>query len=148
MGQPWVQAERLLLLLDGLDEVASAHRATCVAAINQFRQDYGTTEIVVCSRIGDYEQLATQLQFQAAVLIQSLDPEQVNDYLAQVGSALAGVQEVLTQAPELQALASKPLFLSILSLAYQDVSAVELLDKPEVERLQLLFERYIQQMFH
>ncbi len=48
----WVQQERLILLLDGLDEVAEEHREACVAAINKFHHDY-TVRLVVCSRTAD-----------------------------------------------------------------------------------------------
>ena len=38
LGQRWVDEQQLLLLLDGLDEVAQARRAACVTALNQFHQ--------------------------------------------------------------------------------------------------------------
>ena len=33
----WIEADQILPLLDGLEEVVSAHRAACVAGINAFR---------------------------------------------------------------------------------------------------------------
>ena len=38
LAQAWIDAEQVLPLLDGLDEVAPEHRAACVEAINTFRQ--------------------------------------------------------------------------------------------------------------
>jgi len=38
IGQAWVEADQILPLLDGLDEVKPAHRAACVEAINAFRK--------------------------------------------------------------------------------------------------------------
>jgi hypothetical protein len=46
-----------MLLLDGLDEVSPTRRAACVQALNEFIQLHGTTEIVVTTRIKDYEVL-------------------------------------------------------------------------------------------
>jgi hypothetical protein len=54
IAQPWVTQQQLLLLLDGLDEVRAEYRDACVVALNQFQQAHGT-EMVVCSRIKDYE---------------------------------------------------------------------------------------------
>jgi predicted NACHT family NTPase len=51
IGKTWIKNQQLLLLLDGLDEVLAERRDFCVEAINQFCQEYGETEIVVCSRI-------------------------------------------------------------------------------------------------
>lgn len=61
IGRPWVAGDRLLLLLDGLDEVAPAHRSACVQAINAFRQTQGLTPLVVCSREAEFRALATPL---------------------------------------------------------------------------------------
>ena len=41
ISQAWVDADQVLPLLDGLDEVQAEHRAACADAINTFRQDHG-----------------------------------------------------------------------------------------------------------
>ncbi|NES06667.1 MAG: NACHT domain-containing protein, partial [Okeania sp. SIO2F4] len=81
IGKAWIQEQRLLLLLDGLDEVSRDIRENCVDALNKFCQEYGQTEIVVCSRIRDYEALSSQLKFQAAIYLQPLSLEQIQEYL-------------------------------------------------------------------
>jgi predicted NACHT family NTPase len=53
IGQAWIDANQVLPLLDGLDEVASEHRAACVEAINTFRRDHGLLPLAVCSRVTD-----------------------------------------------------------------------------------------------
>ncbi len=62
VGKDWVKNQKLLLLLDGLDEVKANRREACVEAINQFMQKHGQTEMVVCSRIADYQVLSNRLQ--------------------------------------------------------------------------------------
>jgi hypothetical protein len=114
-------------------------------AINQFRQDNGSIGMAVCCRIGDFKALETELKFQAAVFVQPLSASQVEEYLK--AAKLDGVMLTVQQDVELQKLASNPLFLWILSLAYQDRSADELRNLPDPERLQILFDRYIEQMF-
>ena len=54
IGQAWVDADQVLPLLDGLDEVQSEHRAACADAINTFRRDHGLLPLAVCSRITEY----------------------------------------------------------------------------------------------
>src|SRR4051794_16357928 len=49
-AQAWINAEQVLPLLDGLDEVAPDHRAACVEAINTFRHQHGLVPLAVCSR--------------------------------------------------------------------------------------------------
>jgi adenylate kinase family enzyme len=121
IAQAWIAQNQLVLLLDGLDEVAEPRRKDCLEAINQFSRDHGTTEIVVCCRIGDFEALQTDLRFQAAVYIEPLNPQQVDAYLSQGGDKLKGIRTVLQLEPKLQApdpdslkiLAETPLFLNI-----------------------------------
>lgn len=64
LAQAWVEAEQVLPLLDGLDEVALEQREACVEAINEFRQAHWLLDMVVCSRSADYAALTTQLRLQ------------------------------------------------------------------------------------
>src|ERR671932_2408111 len=109
IGKDWVKEQELLLLLDGLDEVSAKQRQACVDALNHFNQEHGQTEIVVCSRIKDYEALSTRLQFQAAIYLQPLTLEQIYHYLANVGSKLAALSNALHTDETLQELAQSPL---------------------------------------
>jgi serine/threonine protein kinase len=95
IGKEWVKEQQLLLLLDGLDEVSAKQRQACVDALNHFNQEHGQTEMVVCSRIKDYEALSTRLRFQAAIYLQPLTLEQIHHYLKSAGSKLAGVSIAL-----------------------------------------------------
>jgi Cdc6-like AAA superfamily ATPase len=63
LAQHWIADDRLLPLLDGLDEVPADQRAACVAAINTFRhaREQQILPLVVCSRIDDYKLLNTDL---------------------------------------------------------------------------------------
>ena len=143
----WVDSDELLPLLDGLDEVAPKYRDDCVKAINEFRQEH-LVPLVVCSRVADYEVLTARLRLQGAVLLQSLTPQQIDDYLGGVGEALSPLRETLQDDPTLQELAETPLMLSIMTLAYQGMSAEDLrvLDTVEARR-QHLFDTYVQRMF-
>ncbi|MCL1465565.1 protein kinase domain-containing protein [Argonema galeatum] len=147
IGQAWVKDEQLLLMLDGLDEVSNERRDLCVQAINQFIQEHGQTEIVVCSRIKDYEALSTRLHFQGAVFIQPLNLDQIHQYLAAAGEDLAAVNTALQTDITLQELARSPLILSIITLAYRGMSITDLPGINLAARRQHLFDNYIKRMF-
>ncbi|NET37713.1 MAG: TIR domain-containing protein [Cyanothece sp. SIO1E1] len=146
IGDGWVQKQQLLLLLDGLDEVQVEQRAACVRALNQFNQDYGP-EIVVCSRINDYEALTERLNFQGAIYLRSLTPAQIYQSLASTEASSAGLKALIEQDEALQELAQSPLMLNILAMAYAGISTSDvLITASEEEHRQQLFRTYIEQM--
>jgi predicted NACHT family NTPase len=101
IGQAWVDADQVLPLLDGLDEVQAEHRAACGEAINTFRQDHGLLPLAVCSRITEYDALGVPLRLQGAVVVQPLTRAQVDSYLTQIGAPLAAVRQRLQEDPQL-----------------------------------------------
>jgi hypothetical protein len=147
IGQPWLEQQQLLPLLDGLDEVKAEYRELCIDALNAFHQEYGS-ELVVCSRIKDYKALSNRLNFQSAVYIKLLTLEQVSHYLDSMSSNFTGLRALIKDDTALQELASSPLMLNIMVLAYEGV-AWEDLPKTEVveEHRKHLFDAYIERMF-
>ncbi|NEO93272.1 MAG: NACHT domain-containing protein [Moorea sp. SIO3G5] len=147
IGQAWVSQQQLLPLLDGLDEVKAKYRDHCILALNQFQQDYDAN-LVVCSRIKDYQALSNRLNFQKAVYIRLLSLEQIYHYLDSLGNDLIGLRKLIAEDTVLQELAQSPLMLNIMTLAYQGV-AVEDLPKTKAveERRKQLFDAYIEKMF-
>ncbi|MEM6252849.1 MAG: NACHT domain-containing protein [Cyanobacteria bacterium P01_D01_bin.156] len=88
LGKIWIEEEQLILLLDGLDEVEAKYRNACVQALNQFIQAHGRTEMVVCSRVHDYEALSERLRLRSAIYVQPLIPKQIDQYLDKAGEQL------------------------------------------------------------
>ncbi|MDB9536499.1 NACHT domain-containing protein [Dolichospermum planctonicum CS-1226] len=147
IGKGWVKNQQLALLLDGLDEVNVNQREACVQAINQFMQEHGQTEMVVCSRIADYEALSHRLQLRGAICLRSLTTEQVNQYFDAAGKQLEAVKSLLVEDSKLQELAKSPLTLSVITLAYQGKEVEELPQTGSVEaRSEHLFNAYIERM--
>ncbi len=149
LGKILIEREELILLLDGLDEVSEKHRDACVRALNQFIETHGVTDIVVCSRVREYEALSERLKLSSAICIQPLTPEQVYEYLDEAGNQLIHLKTLLQQDKELEEFASNPLILSVMSLAYKGFTEEELcglLSSPE-HRYKRLFETYIKRMF-
>ncbi len=147
IGKAWVSDQQLLLMLDGLDEVSSDRRNVCVEAINRFHGEYGHTEIVVCSRIKDYEALAQRLQFQGAIFIQPLEEAQVFEYFDRLGAELEGVRQMLTTDAKLLELAKTPLMANIMAIAYRGMSVTDLIKMSLSEdHVRHLFDSYIDRM--
>jgi hypothetical protein len=148
LGKTWVETESLILLLDGLDEVKAEQRNACVQALNQFLQVHGTTELTLCCRIRDYQALTARLNLRSAVCIQPLTSAQIDQYFDQTGEQLSALKTGLHQDVELQGLATSPLMLSIMSLAYQDCATKDMPQGGTTEDYRhRLFDTYIDRMF-
>jgi eukaryotic-like serine/threonine-protein kinase len=145
-GKTWVEKQQLLLLLDGLDEVQAEYRESCADAINTFQQEFGT-EIIVCCRVKDYEQLGQQLQFQKAIYLKSLTPAQIQHYLSRLNLNLTGLRVLLNQDHEFRELAQSPLWLYLMVSAYEGIAA-DALSSGKQNRQQLLFDTYISRMMN
>ncbi len=146
----WVKGNKLLLLLDGLDEVRQESRAKCVEAINDFRKEEvdDLASLVVCSRSQDYAELNTKLSFEGAIEVQPLTQEQIAEFFNRFGEEMAGIKQAIEKDSSLREMAETPLFLSIMLMAYRDKQDVEILASgDEKARRNHLFETYIQRMF-
>lgn len=144
----WVKGNKLLLLLDGLDEVRQDSRAKCVEAINAFRKEHGLTSLAVCSRSQDYADLNAKLSFEGAIEVQPLTQGQIAEFFNRFGEEMAGITQALEKDSELREMAETPLFLSIMMMAYRDNQVVEILvSGDEKARRKHLFDNYIQRMF-
>ena len=126
LSQLWIEREQMILLLDGLDEVKAEYRNTCVRALNNFVATHSMTEMVVCSRIKDYQALTERLQLSSAICIQPLSSEQVDVFLEKAGDSLVGLKTLLQQNRELKKFVQTPLILNIMSQAYQGWSVKDL----------------------
>jgi DNA polymerase III delta prime subunit len=143
----WIVSNQLLYLLDGLDEVVESARDACIVAINEFKAEH-SAEMVVCSRSEDYEKLNNRLHMGAAVQIQPLNEVQVSEYLAQGGQELKAVRASLASDTALRQLATEPLMLSMMVLAYQGASPVSAQAPADKEaRRRHVFDTYVRRMF-
>lgn len=114
----WLLADALLLLLDGLDEVAEQQRPDCVREINRFRGEHGLVGVVVCTRLEEYQRAGELLQLGAAALLMPLQSQQIEQALSSRGDALAGLPALLADDPALGELAHSPLMLSIMAQVF------------------------------
>ena len=125
IGRPWLEDDALALLLDGFDEVPAAQQAGCARAINQFRQEWGLTGIVVCTRPAEYERAGVRLRLGGAIRLQPLTDAQRDDYLVAGGAHLAGLRLAIDRNDTLHELARSPLFLDVMSVVFHDAPQAE-----------------------
>jgi hypothetical protein len=146
ISRQWIEEQALLLLLDGLDEVAPTYRDSCIQALNRFSQETGI-DLVVCCRAKDYAEGRHRLAFQTALYLRSLSVDQVRVALA-AGEPLQALAQIIETQPIWQELAQSPLMLDIMMLTYQ---GVEFGDLPQADDLdahrQRLFAAYLKRMF-
>jgi hypothetical protein len=147
-GRAWLESDALLLLLDGLDEVAQAHRQACVKAINDYRQEHGLTGTAVCCRREEYENLGEKLDLLGATVIQPLTAAQADNYLKRMGKELKGVRKFLKEVGEedvLRKWVKSPLFLYVTAMAYRGLSLNQLREA-HTGNLSQLYDAYVEQM--
>lgn len=142
----WLQQEQLILLLDGLDEVRAERRNACVRAINKFIVKHLQTEIVVCSRVQDYEVLAERLLLSSAICIQPISEHQLKEFLKNADDSLSGLRTIIEQDQEIAEFAKTPLILNMMTWTYQGWSAEECYKQFRIsqDRHFNLFESYIE----
>jgi DNA polymerase III delta prime subunit len=151
IANAWIRQDGLALLLDGLDEVADAHRAACVEAINAYRGEHGLVPLVVCSRTAELQTLGASLQLEEAVALQPPTDDQVDQYLGRLeaaGTPLADVRAALQTDQTLRELLRSPLQLHVVAIAYRGEPAPALqVPGTLVQRQVRLWEAYVARMF-
>jgi tetratricopeptide (TPR) repeat protein/GTPase SAR1 family protein len=147
LAKSWLATDGILPLLDGLDEVAPAHRVACLNEINAYRGEHNLASLVVCSRSKEYFSQTTRIQLHNAVTVQPLTVQQIDDYLVSAGEQLAALRTVLHHDTVLHTLATNPLFLSVLTLTYHGKTIEDLTTTgtPEMRRRQI-FAAYVKRM--
>ncbi len=138
--------DALVLLLDGLDEVAEQHRAACVEAINAFlhERDLAPPLVVGC-RSRAYAEIKTRLRITGAVELEPLSLAAVERALAGVPAA-QGVLDALHSDGLLRGLAHTPLMINVLLLAHAGREVPQVRIGSLEERRAMLWQAYVRRM--
>ncbi len=146
VGKDFIYQEKLLLLLDGFDEIHQQAQAACIAALNTYLEEYELAELVLCSRSSTYENLATLINLNTAIEVQPLKAQQIQDYFSKSSENLETIQAAWQADVGLQELVTTPLMLTMLIRAYQNKKIDDLSLTPSLEaRRRVLFEHYVSQ---
>jgi DNA replication protein DnaC len=116
-----IDTDKLIFLLDGLDEVAETHRDDCLNEINSFITK--ERQLVVCSRIMEYSALGGKLNMHTAIEVQPLSLNEfeavLRDHIPSADS-VEQIMELLNSDDAVRRKAVKPLFANILIATYRD----------------------------
>jgi|GEM_PF-4152561 len=116
--ESWLKHGRIICLFDGLDEVSAEHRAECVEALNIFKDTYPNVDIVVCSRIEEYKELSSKLDFSTGLMVQSISDEQIQQYLQ--ANATSQLMDLYNQGDAIADLVRTPFWLSFSTYVYRN----------------------------
>jgi predicted NACHT family NTPase len=125
----WLKDRRLILLLDGLDEIRTDEpdRRTMrdrIQKINTYRRANPKIPMVVCTRIAEYristdDDAKYKLDFDHAIQLNPLEAEQIHAYIA--GEELNSLRELYTEDATVQQLAQIPFLLVTMTYTYRGV---------------------------
>lgn len=139
VAKKWLDNRQLIPLLDGLDELGLTHENKCIVAINEFMQSRFQPALVVCCRLEEYEQAQTQLNcLNGAIYLRPLSDVQIQNYLNRLRRSSIWNKTIVNE-PSILELVRKPLFLTMIIVAYQDRA---IRNKSE------LFEAYIEKQLN
>jgi DNA polymerase III delta prime subunit len=151
IARAWLDDARLVLLLDGLDEVPPERRAMCVEAINAFAETHNPPGLAVTCRVAEYNAMTVKLRLRAAICLQPLTQEQILRYFSAAGSGLDHLRQAMQADAGLRELAQTPLMLSVMTMAWGNAPAgglhAQSIGTME-ERRRQLFEAYVQAAIH
>ncbi len=130
---------QLIPLLDGLDELGLKPQEQRIKAINEFMKSSFQHALVVCCRSEEYEKAQTLLNcLNGAIYLRPLSDEQIQHYLNRL--RLSSIwNKTIVNEPDILELVRKPLFLTMIVVAYQDRAI-----RNESE----LFEAYIEKQLN
>lgn len=148
LGEEWLNNQKLLLLLDGLDEQPSKIQLRCVKAINGLflKGIYQQESLVVCSRRTEYETIPDKfkLPLNGVVCLQPLDKVQIEDYLLEIKSQ--NLWDKIQHSSKLLDLLQSPLMLNLLiSISLDNPTFVE--KYQSLNSTEALFDNYINNQF-
>ncbi len=117
----WLITEKLVPLLDGLDELGLSRQKKCIDKINEFLQSNSSLlPLVVCCREEEYQQGEAILSnLRGAVCLQPLSEQQIHNYLRELKCKHLW-EGIKNDADGLGELAKTPLFLNLIPVAYPD----------------------------
>jgi energy-coupling factor transporter ATP-binding protein EcfA2 len=157
-----IDKERLILLLDGLDEVKDKYRIDCLIKLNGFILKHGNTEIILCSRIQEYSNILgcnilaedeanpcdnnLKLQLQKAFYIQPLESKQIHSYLGKFQKSTSSLSRLLSKSQGLRT----PLVIFMIIQANLDINELSQIDSSRkiFDYLDYLSPKYVDYMLN
>lgn len=148
VARNWVETDRLIILLDGLDKVSGEVRQTCVEAIDAYQDAHPEVPLVVCSQTEEYFAQSFRLRFSQAVQVQPLTSAQIIRYLDGMCTVPSFCQ-TMREDPALLEMCANPFILNVMVRLVnrgEGQTAMTLVGSIE-ERRKQLFDLYVRQQY-
>jgi len=158
----WLKGLRLIILLDGLDEIRADEldrrtMADRIQKLNTYRREHSEIPMVICTRPDEYKtatdnQAQNRLDFDYAIQVEPLDEDQILAYLS--GDDLKGLRELYKPENEkdkpdeaIRRFAKIPFLLVTMAYTYRGVTKRQLMDNiapnDDLARQDDLFRKYL-----
>lgn len=123
ISQKWLKQNKILPLLDGLDELGLTRQRLAIEKINQYLHEDLARQIVVCCRWEEYKQGEIQLyRLRGAYYLQPPTETDIKDYLQLLNQQ--DLWQKIATNDLMRELAQKPLFLNLMMVAFQGEAIV------------------------
>lgn len=113
-----LDADAIVPLLDGLDDVPPAAQPTCIDALEAWARSHPTTRLVVTCRTADYRRLDRAVEASLTVELRALSDEDIGRQLR--GPAHHPLREALRDDPILSELSRTPVLLHVMRVGLRD----------------------------
>lgn len=144
----WLDDKRLILLLDGFDEIPEEHRAACITAINAFRAENRAQEVVITTRTAEFRlasnDMTSAFDLNGAIELGALTDVQVEAFMK--GAYFDGLRKLYAENAAIRQMAGIPFLLNCMGYVYAGWPYEAL--EPELntipQRQKHLFDAYIE----
>jgi len=120
IGAYWLTHDKLIIMLDALDEVPDKARNSCVAAVNEFRSKH-STQVVISSRESEYHETDEKLDVGVAIRLKALNTEQIDKFVSQIGKDGKILKKLFEEQPQLKELAQTPFMLNVIARSASEI---------------------------
>lgn len=108
-----LKQQKILPLLDGLDELVNQHQSQCIKDINNWTHRRLQQQLIVCCRLDEYENSNTKLvSLNHAINLEPLSKESIQTFLEKINRV--DIWQSIEQNQYLLKLTRKPLYLTLL----------------------------------
>ena len=151
ISSQWLKEGRIILCLDGLDELDRPLRAACTQQINQFKSTFLPFRVVVTSRKDEYLGIRSPLNSCDVIALQPFNQEEIWAYLDEQYGTYDALKEDLKRDSELLELATSAIWLDVMRATYADAPGTSIQSfahfSPEKDRKEILLSEFEARMF-
>ncbi len=118
-GKILIESKQIIFCLDNLDQLDLTNQQLWIQSLNQLLEKNTIQNLVICSRLDAYSRSNTRLKVNGAVFLRPLNSSQIREYL--VNARSRQLWELIKDESTILNLAKTPLFLNMMTLAFEEI---------------------------